>query len=144
MNFQIKTLIFLIFFSNNIILAPKVPRYTYYILLKKLPPEMYQHLWENIFVDCCDNVDVKWNEIQNRNIKCTIETQLRSFYLKLFYKAIAFDSFVFEIGRKDSPLCFFCSKSPETVLRVFCKFEKVRPIWDDLLQLINDRLHTFT
>ena len=28
-------------FSNNIILASKVPRYTYYIMLKKLPPEKY-------------------------------------------------------------------------------------------------------
>ena len=60
---------------------------------------------------------------------------------KVFYKAIAFNSFLFQIGRKDSPLCSFCSKSPETMLHVFCKCEKVRPIWDELLQLINDNLH---
>ena len=128
-------------FSNNIILAPKVPRYTYYIMLKKLPPEKYQNFWENILVDSGDNVDVEWDEIHNRNIKCTIETQLRSFYFKVFYKAIAFNSFLFKIGRKDSPLCSFCSKSPETMLHVFCECEKVRPIWDELLQLINDNLH---
>ena len=81
------------------------------------------------------------DEIHNRNIKCTIETQLRSFYFKVFYKAIAFNSFLFKIGRKDSPLCSFCSKSPETMLHVFCECEKVRPIWDELLQLINDNLH---
>ena len=56
-------------FSNNIILAPKVPRNTYYIMLKKLPPEKYQNFWENILVDSGDNVDVEWDEIHNRNIK---------------------------------------------------------------------------
>ena len=126
-------------FSNNIILAPKVPRYTYYIMLKKLPPEKYQNFWGNILVDSGYNVDVEWDENHNRNIKCTIETQLRSFYFKVFYKAIAFNSFLFKIGRKDSPLCSFCSKSPETTLHVFCECEKVRPIWDELLQLINDK-----
>ena len=38
------------------------------------------------------------------------------------------------IDMKDSPLRFFCSKSPETV---FCQC--VRPVWDELLQLINER-----
>ena len=78
-------------FLNNIISAPKVPRYTYYIILKKLPPEKYQNFWENIFVDSGDNVDVEWDDIHNRNIKCTIETQLRSFNFKVFYIAIEFN-----------------------------------------------------
>ena len=130
-------------FSNNLILAPKVPRYTYHILKKKVPPEKYQNYWENIFADSGDNddPDVEWDEIHERNFKCTIETQLRAFYVKLFYKAIAFNSFLFKIGRKDSPLCIFCSNSPETVLHVFCECEKVRPLWDELLQLINDKLN---
>ena len=39
-------LTFSIFFSNNIILTPKGLRYTYYIMLKKLPPEKYQKFYK--------------------------------------------------------------------------------------------------
>ena len=78
------------FFSNYIILAPKVPRYTYFTMLKKLQSVKHQVFWENIFADSRDNVDIEWDEIYNPNIKCTIETHLHSFYSKLFYKAVAF------------------------------------------------------
>ena len=122
-------------------MAPEVPRYAYGIMSNKLPPERIQNYWESTFEDFCDEGDVEWEQIHIRNFKCTIETQLRSFYFKLFYKAIAFNSFLYKIGRKDSPLCFFCNESPETVVHVFCECDKIKPIWKDLLALINDKLH---
>ena len=62
-----------------------------------------------IFVDSGDNddADIEWDEIHDCNFQCTIETQLRAFYVKLFYKANAFNmfnSFLFKIDRKDPPL----------------------------------------
>ena len=43
--------------------------------------------------------------------------------------------------RKDSPLCFFCNGAPESVVHVFCNCNKIKPIWKDLIDLINDKLH---
>jgi len=72
--------------------------------------------------------------------KCTIETQLRSFYFKMFHKAIAFNSFLHKIGRKDSPLCVFCDKDPETVVHVFYICDKVKTLWNELQEWVNDKL----
>jgi len=128
-------------FSNNLILTPKVPRYTYSIMSNKLPPEKIQNFWEDAFENVCDEEDFDWENIHTRNFKCTIETQLRSFYFKLFHRAIAFNSFLHKIGRKDSPLCFFCDKFPETVVHVFSECEKVKLFWNELIDFVNDKLH---
>ena len=97
--------------------------------------------WEDIFEGFCDKGDVDREDIYIRNYKCTIETQLRSFYFKLFHKAIAFISFLHKIGRKDSPLCFFCKKCSETVVHVFCECDKFKPIWSELCSMLNNKLH---
>ena len=71
-------------------------------------------------------------------LKCTIETQLRSFYFKMFHRAICTNQFLHKIGRTDSPNCYFCKKFPETLFHLFCECEKVTPLWDDLCFLINN------
>ena len=76
--------------------------------------------------------------MSNANFKCTIETQLRSFYLKMFHQAICTNQFLHKIGRNDSPYCYFCKKFPETLFHLFCECEKVTPLWDDLRFLINN------
>ena len=38
-------MILLIFFSDNLILAPKVPRYAYGIMSNKIPPKRNQNFW---------------------------------------------------------------------------------------------------
>ena len=40
-----------------------------------------------------------------------------------------------------SKIIFFCNESPETIVHVFCECDKVKPIWKDLLDLINNKLH---
>ena len=129
-------------FSSNLILAPKVPRYTYSIMLDKSSPSKATTFWENQFNDTVDWHDLEWEDIHNRNFKCTIETQLRSFYFKIFHRAIAFNDFLFKIGRKDSPLCSMCHKDPETIIHVFCECDIVKPIWVALQNLINAKLHS--
>ena len=109
-------------------LAQKVPRYTYSIMLDASPSEKAITFWEVLFSDFVEDKDFEWENIHNRNFKCTIETQLRSFYLKIFHRAIAFNQFLFKIGRRDSPLCTFCNKVPENTFHVFCECDKVRPI----------------
>ena len=70
---------------------------------------------------------MEWNYIHNANFKCTTETQMRSFYFKLFHKAICINQFLHRIGRSDSPNCCFCNNLPETILHLFCECEKVPP-----------------
>ena len=63
--------------------------------------------------------ETEWGEIHLRNFKCCVETKLRSFYFKIFHKAIAFNAFLFKMNRKDSDCCDFCKKIPETIIHVF-------------------------
>ena len=37
-------------------------------------------------------------------------------------------------------MCAFCHNAPETIIHIFCDCEKVQPIWDGLISLINDKL----
>jgi len=129
-------------FVNNLILAPKVPRYSYSIMIDKTPPEKAQCYWKDLFSNCVQDEDLEWELIHTRNYKCTIETQLRSFYFKIFHRAIAFNEFLFKIGRKDSPLCSFCGKFPESFRHVFCECDKVKPLWISLQNLVNSKLHS--
>ena len=97
----------------------KIPKHTFSILLDKFYAEKAQVFWGNRFEDNeLDNED--WEEIHLRNFKCTIETRLRSFYFKIFYRAIAFRDFLFKIKRIESPECCFYQKVPETIILIFC------------------------
>ena len=108
----------------------KVPKHVYFILRNQTSVEV-----ENKWIDCLDVVDeVEWNNIQIANFKCTIETQLRSFYFKLFHKAICTNQFLHRISTN----CYFCNNLPETILHLFCECEKVSPLWDELCFLINN------
>ena len=96
--------------------------------------------WEKLNVGVADDVeDTDWDEIHIRNFKCLIDTRLRSFYFKIFHKAIAFNDFLFKINRKNSPNCDFCDKFPESIIHIFCECDFVRPIWDELLKIIKDK-----
>ena len=81
-------------FSNNLILAPKVPRYAYSILLDHSPPEKSLNFWNDLFNFDVEEQDWEWEDIHMCNFKCTIETKLRSFYFKLFHRAIALNVFI--------------------------------------------------
>lgn len=70
--------------------------------------------------------------------KCTIETQLRSFYFKMFYNAIALNSLLYKIGRRDSPLCYFCQELPETLTHIFCKSTEVARMGKKLADYIDN------
>ena len=92
--------------------------------------------WGNSFEDNeLDNED--WEEIHLRNFKCTIESRLRSFYFKIFHRAIAFRDFLFKIKRIDSPECCFCQKVPETIIHIFCECDFVKPLWQEIYNIFH-------
>ena len=66
-------------------------------------------------------------------------TRLRSFYFKTFHRAIAFNDFLHKIKRKDSPNCDFCNKFPESITHIFGECEKVTPIWDKFVSIIQNK-----
>ena len=108
---------------SSLVSEKKVPKHVYSILRNQASVEV-----ENKWTDCLDVVDeVDWNYIHNANFNCTIETQIRSFYFKLFHKAICTNQFLHRIGRSDSSNCYFCNNLPETILHLFCECEKVSP-----------------
>ena len=77
-----------------------------------------------------------WSIIHRDNFRCTIETQLRSFYFKIFHNVIGVNAFLFKIRKRDSPNCYFCSEEPETLDHLFCNCTKVVPLWENLVDKI--------
>jgi hypothetical protein len=121
---------------DNLISFQKIPKHAYSIMIEKCIPEKRISVW-NELVD--DPQDLDWEEIHLRNFKCTIDSRLRSFYFKIFHNAIAFNDFLYKIKRRDSPLCTFCEKMPETITHVFCDCDVVQPIWKDMLTIIRNK-----
>ena len=79
------------------------------------------------------------------NFKCSIYTRLHAFYFKLFFKAIALNNFIHKIKKKDSPSALFCNNEPETFIHihVFIYCNVVKPIWDQTLNAINNKIEDF-
>ena len=96
--------------------------------------------WEKLGNADDEVEETDWDEIHIRNFKCSIDrpTRLRSFYFKIFHKAIAFNDFLFKINRRNSPNCDFCDKFPESVIHIFCECDFVRPVWEELFKVIKD------
>ena len=117
----------------------KVPKYAYHIMVEECVPENCNSYWKEL---CVVPETVNWEKIHVRNFKCTIDTLFRSFYFKIFHKAIAFNDFLFKIKRRDSPYCSFCNTVEETITHVFLQCDKVKPIWKDIIRLINQKENT--
>ena len=128
--------------SSHLVDVQKIPRFVYSILTGTCTPENRIESWKNLLdmngdEDSPEETD--WEEIHLRNFKCSIDTKLRSFYFKVFHKAIAFNDFLFKINRKDSPNCNFCKKFPESSIHIFCECDNIKLIWDDLVKIIQDK-----
>ena len=74
------------------------------------------------------------------NFKCTVETQLKSFYFKVFHKAIATNDFLSKIGRSDTSLCSLCNRDKDSIQHFLVYCERVTPIWSSLERYLNSNL----
>ena len=112
---------------SSLVSQKKVPKHVFFFffsILRNQASVEVENKWMD-YLDVADEVD--WNYIYNAIFKCTIETQLRYFYFKHFYKAICTYQYLNRIGATDSPNCYFCNNLPETILHLFCECEKVSP-----------------
>ena len=114
----------------------KTPKYAYTILLQTCAPEKKMAFWNDIHQD---QNQLNWDKIHTNNFKCTINTRIRSFYFKLFHKAIALNNFLYKIKRRDSPNCSFCKNAPENYMHLFVDCHVVQPIWEETLKIINQK-----
>ena len=113
--------------------ATKVPKFAYSFFNETCIPENRMDFWEKLGNADDEVEDTDWEEIHIRNFKCSTDTRLRSFYFKIFHKAIAFNDFLFKINRRNAPNCDFCDKFPESVIHIFCECNFVRPVWEELV-----------
>ena len=91
----------------NLLSLKKVPKNAYNVLLGyHVPAKRYAYWCDNLLVP----VNINWEKVHCANFFCTLDTKLRSFYFKVFHKAIAVNEFLFKIKRKDSPKCTLCEK----------------------------------
>ena len=73
---------------DNIISIQKVLKFTYSTLLEKCLPDKRICFWQDLSED--DPEDLDWEDIHLRNLQCSIDSRLRSFYFKVFHNANAF------------------------------------------------------
>ena len=116
----------------------KVPKNAYVLLDLHVPDKRYAYWSDNLPVP----VTINWEKIHKTIFFSTIDTKLRSFYFKIFHRAIALNDFLFKIKRKESHNCTLCDKKEETMVHLFCDCEKVAPIWHDLLVTISQKCNS--
>ena len=117
---------------TKLLKTQKIPHYAYSVILESLVPEKQTTFWN----DFNDLGQVNWEKINLNNFKCTINTRIRSFYFKLFHRAIGLNEFLFKIKRTDSPNCSLCNTAPETYIHIFVECPVVKPIWDEIIKII--------
>ena len=119
-------------FENN-----KVTKYSYSIFKVQESPTNTENYWLDV-LDIEEDID--WSVVHDNNFTCSIETQLRAFYFKIFHRAICTNKFLNKIGRKDSPFCYFCKNSDETLVHLFCECSKVTGLWENLSDLTESKI----
>lgn len=113
----------------------KIPKYAYSTMLESCSPERQILFWN----DLQEPDEVDWEKTHVNNFKCTISTRIRSFYFKLFHRAIGLNDFLYKIKRKVSPNCSFCNTDPETYSHIFVECPNVKPIWDETVKAITQK-----
>ena len=88
---------------TNLLKTQKIPKYAYSIILDSCDPEKQITFWNDLH----DPNQPNWEKTHMNNFKCTISTRIRSFYFRLFHRAIGLNDFLYKIKRKDSPIVPF-------------------------------------
>nr|XP_039263093.1 uncharacterized protein LOC120339092 [Styela clava] len=106
----------------------------YRIMIGKIfvPPDMYKSFWQESFNIPC----VEWNKYFTNSYLSTIETKLRSFQIKFFYKARVLNNVLYGFGLVETNLCEFCKLHIETLLHLFYNCPITSEFWSDIDQWI--------
>ena len=110
----------------------------YFKFIASLLPYERCRKWNDIFY--IDLSIGEWSFIHKNNFKCTIVTQLKSFYFKTFHKAIATNDFLYRIKRLDNDLCSFCNQLSESIEHFMVECAVVTPLWKCLEKYLSSKL----
>jgi tRNA(Ile2) C34 agmatinyltransferase TiaS len=68
--------------------------------------------------------------------KCVLDTKIREFQYKILNRIVFTNSLLHKIGKKESPLCPFCSSEEETLGQLFFRCMVVESFWTSLQNCI--------
>ena len=126
------------FLKEKLLVTKHFSKFSYSIFKESVFPQKRSDKWNDIFNIEKDNED--WSLVHKVNFKCTIETQLRSFYFKSFHGAIATNDFLYKIKRSDTELCNLCERLPDSIEHILIYCEVVRPLWTALENYLSLKL----
>ena len=94
----------------------------YNLLISKIskPPTAKKKL-ENQYASETSNLD--WETIYTLPFKCALDTKSREFQYKILNQILPLNTFLFKIGKTESPLCAFCLCNEECMSHFF--FQKL-------------------
>ena len=104
---------------------PRVTKITYHYFINKtaLKPRSISK-WQGL--DCCE---YNWNAIFTLPHVVVRDVKIQYFQFRFLHRIIGTNTFLFRIGRRDSPLCTFCEIENETLDHLFCLCPFVRTFW---------------
>ena len=126
------------FLKEKLLVTKNLSKFSYSIFKEFALPQKKFGKWNEIFNVEKDSAE--WSLIHKVNFKCTIETQLRSFYFKSFHRAIATNDFLYKIKRSDSELCSMCNQTPDSIEHFLIQCKAVKPLWSDLENYLSLKL----
>ena len=113
----------------------------YNLLISKIskPPTAKKKL-ENQYASETSNLD--WETIYTLPFKCALDTKSREFQYKILNQILPLNTFLFKIGKTESPLCAFCLCNEECMSHFFFQCTVIQNFWSSIQQLFGNHIIT--
>jgi len=100
-------------------------------LSKKIIPPTAKKKYETMYTGA-ENKVLDWTMIYEMPFKCALDTKIREFQYKILNRIVFTKSLLYKIGKKESPLCSFCSSEEETLEHLLFRCTVVESFWTSL------------
>lgn len=80
----------------------------------------------------------QWRKIYSLSFKCTKDSKLLLLQYQLLHRILPINYHLHRVGIVNSPLCYFCQQTPETIEHIFVDCYLVKEIWIDLEKWMTD------
>ena len=78
-----------------------------------------------------------WSKIYSLPFKCTKESKLHWFQFQLLHRILPTNNYLHKIGQANSPLCYLCQQTIETIEHIFAECFVVKEIWIEVEKWIS-------
>ena len=83
--------------------------------------------------------DEQWSLIFKISFKTVYDNSLLWFQLKILYRILGTNKYLYKIGLSESPVCRRCNELPESIVHLFAQCKDARTFWNLLENLIFDK-----